>query len=1336
MIAISNFGEWQPLRWLRMLGFGAALLLPAASGFSQNGDLPGVMAQAEDVRVEGELSHDIQVSFDWQRSVKEATLGDSDITVTGPLGYAQRGQLISVREVPGPLPLPADAAGNGEFPELAAGVVPQPVPVVVATYRVFPSASHDGPWSPEQNGPYAIYLNAGEVATAAGEFYPPALIGGFRVALGVGEPVLPDEVRITIVREPSLLPDGGGIVGTSETLHARVELVFASQNVEVTDWGSVAREGNGFSVTVKAFRIPGVAPAGADGAIGPDRVFTHRYPLGMLAVGDYRFVVRSQNQRIGLEEFRVEAGGTVDVMPPVAVLVAGAVNRGGDAWHDLRVTYEDASGVDLGTLGASDLRVFNATRCALNAAGICADTGHLPLLFVAAQPTGNDLRKVEALYRVGPPSGGWTPEANGFYTVILGEGQVCDLRGNCNSLRTLGGFAVEIQDPPPGAGTASLTVNAFDPTQVTARVEVVLDGCFAIGSQSLRREGNRFFLSANALPTPCPPPSDPNDIPPPHTEVLDYALGAPAEGSYVAVFLLNGRQLAAASFFVGGEPPVPAKATIAVDTSSPSRVLANVHVDFDGHFAITGQSIRREGSTVFLLATAEEQAVIAIFPPPPPVPADLSYEIGALTTGNYRAVFVLNGRNLADIGFLVGPTPPVPATARLVVDSANPANVVATVTLQFADHYRIASQSVRREGTRFLLVGVPEGPLPILAPLPPQPITLSYELGAVEPGLYSAAFSMREHVYAGVEFKIGGDGEPVFPAEVALLVETAGTRAVLHAVVDFEDPYVVMVENGIPRREERRFTIDAKAARANFFAEPDGAPVRLSYDLGTLDPGKYVVLYRINGATEARIEFLIAPPPLPHIAFIEISEGNASHFAKVGVVLDRPDLQVLDWGAVRREGNGFAVEIRVGTGNDTPDPAGEGVNGVPDGFGVDASGNPVLGGLPVRLVAHDYGLGVLAPGEYSFLVTSGGVPVARKGFAVRGAGPMAVLRAEDIAQAGAEAKRFTVHYSDPDGLDHEAIRGATVSVTGPDGFRAVATLREYVRSEDVPSSGATADYAIIAPGGRWDAADNGRYRISVEASAVRDRLGNPLANGALGSFEVRIVPEVPGGGGSVAISVQLAPSGDWIATVAVLVPGVTVTEWGEVARNGQVMLAMATAARLEPNLFPPGGAVETTHTYRLGELGPGHYRFVFKTSLGHCGQAIIEVPGIPRDAVDAWIDLAGGEREGWNAVEAFAFALRPNGTDVPLVSPEIIRQADQREHFGVRFRRLLGAVDLEYILECSADMRTWQEAGESAEIVNREIDIDGTETVHLCLRATMVESAIRYLRIVVRRVGR
>ncbi len=75
-------------------------------------------------------------------------------------------------------------------------------------------------------------------------------------------------------------------------------------------------------------------------------------------------------------------------------------------------------------------------------------------------------------------------------------------------------------------------------------------------------------------------------------------------------------------------------------------------------------------------------------------------------------------------------------------------------------------------------------------------------------------------------------------------------------------------------------------------------------------------------------------------------------------------------------------------------------------------------------------------------------------------------------------------------------------MTGPNGFDQPATFV----SVDATDNGTprTATYQISAPGGTWDAADNGDYTVAIAADQVADTVGNSMAAGTLGSFRVAI----------------------------------------------------------------------------------------------------------------------------------------------------------------------------------------------------------------------------------------
>jgi hypothetical protein len=564
-----------------------------------------------------------------------------------------------------------------------------------------------------------------------------------------------------------------------------------------------------------------------------------------------------------------------------------------------------------------------------------------------------------------------------------------------------------------------------------------------------------------------------------------------------------------------------------------------------------------------------------------------------------------------------------------------------------------------------------------------------------------------------------------------LSVNASNPAEVSATVVVTLPPQHAVVETSITR-ENGTITLNATSLPTPGVPEENAIPVveTLSYAIGELSPGQYLAVFRLNGERRAADSFTIEgdPGPIrPNIAFITVVEADAAHVVSVGVILAQPNHQVLDWGQVRHDGRQFFVEIVVGPSDATIDPVDPADNNLPEGW------DPNIGGFPIRLVTHEYPLGVLAIGEYVFVVTSSGDSVARKAFLVGGTGPDATLQAEDIESPKEAAHRFNIGFRDSSGLDHESIQTADVTVRGPDGFEATAELVSYVTTLDPLGIGAASVYAVRAPGGTWDAEDSGAYRISIDASAVLDRDGNALAKGALGGFEVRILPEPPQPPGHVTVSARLQ-EGIWIADVRIDDDQIRITEWGDdLIRHGRSILALASAVEVDPNDHTPGVPPNGEHSYRLGELAPGYYVFVFKTDLGHCGITRIRVPGIGDGGFNAWRDWidADGMQPGFGD---YAFAMNPKNPGAPEVHPEIFEGQDGRRHGGLRFRRLHGASDVEYIVQCSSNMVDWQDASDLTEIVRREIDIDGTEMVHICLLNAIGENDCPFLRVVARRI--
>lgn len=99
---------------------------------------------------------------------------------------------------------------------------------------------------------------------------------------------------------------------------------------------------------------------------------------------------------------------------------------------------------------------------------------------------------------------------------------------------------------------------------------------------------------------------------------------------------------------------------------------------------------------------------------------------------------------------------------------------------------------------------------------------------------------------------------------------------------------------------------------------------------------------------------------------------------------------------------------------------------------------------------------------------------------------------------------FTVTYTDPLGIDLGSLDSAEILVTGPNGYAQPAALVQASSGPDGTPRSAT--YRIAAPGGAWNAADDGTYHVLVQPDQVFNRQGNPVPAGAIGTFRFDPAP--------------------------------------------------------------------------------------------------------------------------------------------------------------------------------------------------------------------------------------
>ena len=226
-------------------------------------------------------------------------------------------------------------------------------------------------------------------------------------------------------------------------------------------------------------------------------------------------------------------------------------------------------------------------------------------------------------------------------------------------------------------------------------------------------------------------------------------------------------------------------------------------------------------------------------------------------------------------------------------------------------------------------------------------------------------------------------------------------------------------------------------------------------------------------------------PYVPSSGQITITVQTQQQPTTAQVTLDFPDTgyRVSDWGQVTQLGETFTAVAMVEqyTGSS----------------------------LQILVeIAHEYDVGNLAPGTYTFTFTSHGQPAASKPFTVHDTqAPTANLPAIPlITSSGGTSLTFTVVYADDVAVQGSTLDSSNVLVTGPNGYNQLAAFDHAVITTN--GTPAVATYEITPPRGSWNAVDNGTYTVAMEPNQVTDTSGNPVPAGPLGTFDVSI--PVPG----------------------------------------------------------------------------------------------------------------------------------------------------------------------------------------------------------------------------------
>ena len=119
--------------------------------------------------------------------------------------------------------------------------------------------------------------------------------------------------------------------------------------------------------------------------------------------------------------------------------------------------------------------------------------------------------------------------------------------------------------------------------------------------------------------------------------------------------------------------------------------------------------------------------------------------------------------------------------------------------------------------------------------------------------------------------------------------------------------------------------------------------------------------------------------------------------------------------------------------------------------------------------------------------------------------PTATLKTVAMPEAGRTSHFLEVEFTDATGIDVTSLSNGDLLVRGPAGTTIVPTF--YDVDDHTDGRSRTGTYWFVPPGGAWSHSDDGVYTVELQASAVRDTLGNTASTPeVLGAFTVDLSP--------------------------------------------------------------------------------------------------------------------------------------------------------------------------------------------------------------------------------------
>jgi PA14 domain/FG-GAP-like repeat len=372
-------------------------------------------------------NYQFSLLYDDKTGIRQSTIDNQDILVSGPNNFSQLAKLVSVNSEKDGSPL-------------------------TATYSI---EAPVGGWNANNSGIYAITLQANQVSDIDSNFIPNNVVGTFLVdfvtpaaKLDATNPVVGGSTsyRFSVIYSDNTLVAGGTI---------------GNQDLQVSGPNNFSQLANLVSISPTRDSASMTAIYSID---APNGVWDAK------SSGTYTVTLRS-NQVSDSSGNYVPRGDLgifqVSLVPPTANLSETNAVIVGSTGYQFTVIYNDDTGVKQNTLDNQDILVTGPNTFSQFAT----------LISVSSTQDGSPLT---ATYNLAAPGGLWDSADTGTYTITLQPNQITDLNGNVSPTSVLGSVAVDLTPP-----TASLTAPIVIVGQLNSTFTVVYSDGTAVNRSSL-----------------------------------------------------------------------------------------------------------------------------------------------------------------------------------------------------------------------------------------------------------------------------------------------------------------------------------------------------------------------------------------------------------------------------------------------------------------------------------------------------------------------------------------------------------------------------------------------------------------------------------------------------------------------------------------------------------------------------------------------------------------------------------------------------------------------------------------------------------------------------------